>query len=105
VKTSRSIYDCARVLSPDGVYVTVGGSMARLVQGLLWWPWIAMTTGKRIRIVALKPNKGLAHMNELFESGAVVPVIDRSYTLSELPDAFRRFADARHKGKLVVTVE
>ena len=104
VKTSRSIYDCARVLSPDGVYVTVGGSLARLVQGLLWWPWIAMTTGKRIRILALKPNKGLAHMNELFESGAVVPVIDRSYTLSELPDAFRRFADARHEGKLVITV-
>ena len=104
VKTSRSVFDCARALSPNGVYVTVGGSMARLFQGLLWWPWIAMTTNKRIRILALKPNKGLAYMNELFESGAVVPVIDGSYGLSEVPEAFRHFGAGLHKGKVVITV-
>ncbi len=104
VKTSRSIFDCARALSPNGMYVTVGGSMARLFQGLLWWPWIAMTTNKRIRILALKPNKGLAYMNELFESGTVVPVIDRSYKLSQVPEAFRRFGEGQHKGKVVITV-
>jgi NADPH:quinone reductase-like Zn-dependent oxidoreductase len=105
VKTSRSIFDCARALSPNGVYVTVGGSMARLFQGLVFWPWIAMTTNKRMRILALKPNKGLAYMNELFESGTVVPVIDRSYKLSEVPDAFRYFGEGKHKGKVVITVE
>jgi NADPH:quinone reductase-like Zn-dependent oxidoreductase len=104
VKTSRSILDCARALSPNGTYVTVGGSMARLFQGLLWWPWIAMTTNKRIRILALKPNKGLAYMKELFESGTVVPVIDGSYTLSEVPDAFRLFGAGQQKGKVVITV-
>lgn len=78
--------------------------MARLFQGLLWWPWIAMTTSKRIRILALKPNKGLAYMNELFESGTVVPVIDGSYKLSQVPEAFRHFGEGQHKGKVVITV-
>jgi len=86
------------------VYVTVGGSMARLFQGLAWWPWIAMTSDKRIRVLALKPNKGLAYMNELFESGSVLPVIDRTYALSQTSEAFRYFAAGQHKGKLVVTV-
>ncbi len=104
VKTNRSILDCARALKPDGMYVTVGGSMARLFQGLLWSPWIALTTRKRIRILALKPNKGLSYMNALFESGAVVPVIDRTYTLSQVGEAFRRFSGGEHRGKLVVTV-
>ena len=104
VKTTRSILDCARSLSPGGTYVTVGGSMSRLFLGLLWWPWIAMTTNKRIRIVALKPNKGLAYMNELFEAGKVVPVIDAPYKLSEAREAFRYFATGRHKGKVVLSL-
>ena len=78
--------------------------MARLVQGLLWMPWIAMTSRKRIRIVALKPNKGLAFMNELFETGRVVPVIGKTFRLEETAEAFRYFGSQQHKGKLVITV-
>ena len=70
----------------------------------LWWPWIAMTSDKRIRVLALKPNKGLTYMNELFESGDVSPVIDGSYDLSQTREAFRYFDSGRHKGKLVITV-
>jgi len=105
VKTNRSISDCARALSPNGVYVTVGGSMARLFQALLLVPWIWMTTNKQIRTVALKPNKDLAYMKELFEAGKVVPVIDGPYKLSEVPKAFRHFGEGRHKGKVVITLE
>ena len=78
--------------------------MGRLFQGLLCWPWFAMASNKRMRILALKPNKGLAYMNELFESGAVVPVIDGSYTLSQVPEAFRYFGAGQHTGKVVITV-
>jgi len=105
VKTTRSILDCARALSPNGTYVTVGGSMARLFQALLLWPWIAMTQNKNFRLLALKPNKGLVYMKELFEAGKVVPVIDGPYTLSEVPKAFRHFGEGRHKGKVVITLE
>ncbi len=105
VKTNRSIFDYARALSPNGIYVTVGGSLARLFQALILGPWISMISKKNIRIVALKPNKDLAYMNELFEAGKVVPVIDGSYKLGEVPKAFRLFGEGDHKGKVVITMD
>jgi NADPH:quinone reductase-like Zn-dependent oxidoreductase len=105
VKTNRSILDYARALSPNGIYVTVGGSMARLFQALILGPWISMISKKKIRIVGLKPNKDLAYMNELFEAGKVKPVIDGPYKLSEVPEAIRYFGEGNHKGKVVITLE
>ncbi len=104
VKTNRSMFSYARALSPNGVYVTVGGSMARLLQALLLAPLIRMIYKKHIRIVALKTNKDLAYMNKLFESGKVKPVIDGPYKLDEVPDAFRLFGKGEHKGKVVIVL-
>lgn len=104
VKTIRSIFDCAGALSPKGTYVTVGGSTARLLQALLVGPCISLLKHKKIRILALKPNQGLATLNEWFEAGKVVPVIDGPYTFSEVPRAFRHFGEGKHKGKVVITV-
>ena len=104
VKTNRSIFDYTRALSPNGIYVTVGGSMPRLFQALLLWPWISMTSKKRIGIVALKLNKDLDFMNELFESGKVKPVIDGPYKLDEVPRVFRIFGGGTHKGKMVISL-
>lgn len=105
VKTSRSIFDYARALAPDGIYVTVGGSLARLFQFLLLRPWISMTQKKSISFLALKLNAGLADMKELFEAGKVVPVLDGHWELSDVPEAFRHFGAGRHKGKVVITVK
>src|SRR5204863_7534492 len=98
----RSMPDCARALCRHGVYVTVGGSMARLFQSLLLAPWISMIHKKYIRLVVLKPNKYLKYMNELFEAGKLKPVIDGPYRLDEVPEAFRLFAKGNHKGKIVI---
>ena len=104
VKTTRSLFNCARALNPNGRYVILGGSMAQFVQVLLLWPWFVMTQNKKFHFLALKPNKGLDSMNELFKAGKLVPVIDGPYQLSDVPEAFRRFGEGRHKGKVVITV-
>jgi len=104
VKTNRSIFDYTRVLTSKGIYVTVGGSMVRLLQALCLGPLISMISKKHIRIVALKPNKDLIYMNELFEAGKVKPVIDGPYKLSEFHEAFRIFGKGEHKGKVVITM-
>jgi NADPH:quinone reductase-like Zn-dependent oxidoreductase len=104
VKTNRSIFGYTRALCRNGIYVTVGGSIGRLLQALLLGPWISMIRKKHIRIVALKPNKDLAYMNGLFKSGKVKPVIDGPYRLDQVPDAFRLFAKGDHKGKIVITM-
>ena len=104
VKTNRSVFDYARSLSRNGVYVTVGGSLPRLLQALLLAPWIRMTRKKHIRIVTLKTNKDLVYINELFETGKLKVVIDGPYKLEQLPEAFRLFGKAAHKGKIVITI-
>jgi len=104
-KTNRPIFAYTRSLSPNGIYVTVGGSMTRLFQALLLGPWISMISKKKIRIVSLKPNKDLAYMSELFEAGKVKPVLDGPYKLSEVPEAMRYFREGNHKGKVIITME
>jgi len=103
-KTNRSMLDYARALSPNGVYVTVGGSISRLLQALFLGPLISMIYKKHIRIVSLKTNKDLIFMNELFETGKVKPVIEGPYKLEEFHEAFRIFDKAEHKGKVVITM-
>jgi NADPH:quinone reductase-like Zn-dependent oxidoreductase len=105
VKTNRPVSNYTRVLCPDGIYVTVGGSMVRLLQALLLAPWISVISKKKIRIVGLKQNKDLVYMNELFEAGKVKPVIDGSYKLDEVSKALKYFDEGAHKGKVVITVE
>ena len=52
----------------------------------------------------MKQNKDLAYMNELFEAGKLVPVIDRVYKLADVPEAFRLFGAGDQKGKIIVTM-
>ena len=105
VKTNRSIFDYMHTLCRNGVYVTVGGSMFRLIQALFLRPWISMISKKKICIVALKSNKDLEYINELFETGNLKPVIDGTYRIDEIPKALRLFGEGTHKGKIVITVE
>jgi NADPH:quinone reductase-like Zn-dependent oxidoreductase len=105
VKTNRSIFDYINVLSRNGIYVTVGGSMVRLLQALLLGPLISTVSKKNICIVSLKPNKDLDYMNELFEAGKIRPVIDGHYKLDEVPEALKFFSVGSHEGKVVIAVE
>lgn len=104
VKTNRPIADYLRALAPGGTYVTVGGSLSRLLRLFLLGGLVSIFTRKKLKIVALKPNKDLRYMSELFGSGTVKPVIDGQYRLEDIHEAFRFYGRAAHKGKIVITV-
>jgi NADPH:quinone reductase-like Zn-dependent oxidoreductase len=104
VKTTRSPFAYARALNPNGTYVTVGGSMPRVLQALVLGPLMSRLYDKHMRIVGLKPNKDLGYMNELFEAGKLVPVIDGPYKLADVPEAFRLFGRGDQKGKIIITM-
>ena len=106
VVASRSIFDYKRALSPKGIYVMVGGSLAAILQGFLLGPLISMTGSKKMGSVMWKPNnqEDLAILEELFAAGKVAPVIDRRYPLSEVPEALRYLEEGHAKGKVVITV-
>jgi NADPH:quinone reductase-like Zn-dependent oxidoreductase len=103
---NRSISDYKRALSPRGIYVQTGGSMAQMSQAMLQGPIISMTGSKKMGNMGVaKPNqKDLMIMKELLEAGKVKPVIDRCYPLSEVPDALRYLEEGHAQGKVVITV-
>ena len=102
----RSVFAYARALGPSGSYFAVGGSVATFFQILLLGPWMRRTTGKKIRILAVQRNRqDLVSITELCEAGQIVPVIDRRYPLSEVPEALRYLGEGHVKGKVVISVE
>ncbi len=104
VAASRSVFDCKRALNPGGAYGVIGGSQRRFFQTMLLGFWISMIGSRKLGAVGAKPKEGLDFVIELFEAGKVVPVIDRTYPLSEVAEAFRYFETGNVQGKLVITM-
>jgi len=102
----RSMFDYQRALRPGGTYAMIGGSLSRIPQ-LLFLSYLAPLTreSRKFHLVAVGPNKGLADLKELIEAGKLAPVVDRTYQLSEVPEALRYFGEGRHKGKIVIAIE
>ena len=53
---------------------------------------------------AKENNEDLVVLKELIEAGKVTPVIDRTYPLSEVPEAIRYLEEGHTQGKIVITV-
>ena len=101
----RSAFAYRRPLKPNGRYFAVGGSVATFLQILLVGPWIRRNTGRDIQILAVQRNReDLLHITELCETGKIVPVIDRGYPLSQVPEALRYLGEGRARGKVVISV-
>ena len=95
----RPISDYERVLSPKGRYVLAGGSMTQILQA-------SMTRNKQMgNFTAMPSQKDLVYMKELLEAGKVIPVVDKRYPLSEVPEAVRYYGEGHSRGKVVVSVD
>jgi NADPH:quinone reductase-like Zn-dependent oxidoreductase len=103
---SRSLSDCRRALTHRGTYVLVGVSnvgrwfgLGRQAKALLLSPFVR----QRMRVFVVRHNReDLAVLKDLVEAGEVTPVIDRLYTLSEVPDALRHQGEGHAQGKIVI---
>ena len=104
-KTNRPLSAYLRSLTPDGVYVTVGGNTGRILgQVLVGGSLYSLFNRKKLRLVVLQPNKSLQYVNDLFKSGKIKPVIDGPYPFPELPAQLQRFGRGEHQGKIVIEV-
>ena len=99
----------SRVMSPSGICVGVGGSgggrwigpMAGLLGALVW----SRFRSQKVRpMLASVNHQDLVVLKELIEAGKVTPVIDRSYRLSEVPEAIRYLEEGHARGKVVIAV-
>ena len=95
-----------RALTPKGIYVMAGGSMAQIFQAMLMGRWMSEKGGKKMGGVTARINqKDLALLKELLEAGKVVPVIDRRYPLRETAEALRYLGAGHARGKVVITMQ
>jgi NADPH:quinone reductase-like Zn-dependent oxidoreductase len=100
------ISDYKRALRPQGVYVCSGGPLKQIFQSMLLGPLMSRSGGQQMGNLLYRQNaEDLVFMNQLLESGKVVPVIDRSFPLSETPEAFRYFGQGHARGKVVIAID
>jgi NADPH:quinone reductase-like Zn-dependent oxidoreductase len=99
-----------RTLRSTGRYVMVGASShlsQALFQALLLGPVISRMGSKKVGGLLANPSQyqqDLAFLQELLESGKVVPVIERRYALRETSEAIRYLEEGHARGKIVITV-
>ena len=112
VETSgrRSLSDLRRALTPTGTAVIVGGEgggewTGGFFRQMLRAPVLSLVVGQRLRgLVSKEKHEDLVALKELIETGAVTPVVDRTYPLIEAPDAVRYLEKGHAAGKIVITV-
>jgi len=103
----QSISKSLHALKATGVYVLVGGSssIASILGSLILNPLISRMKGRKlVSFIANVNQQDLAVLKELLETGKVVPVVDRKYSLGETPEAIRHVEEGHTRGKVVVTV-
>jgi NADPH:quinone reductase-like Zn-dependent oxidoreductase len=104
MQAHHSIFDYKRCLSSKGIYKMVGGSGKAILQAIFLGPFISLFGSKKMSIAAWRSNKeeDVSCILDLLKSGKVVPVIDKRYPLSKVPDAIQYFEEGHHKGKIVI---
>jgi NADPH:quinone reductase-like Zn-dependent oxidoreductase len=94
-----------RALSPQGIYVFVGGSPGQIFQSLFLGPLMSKSDGRKMTSIKKQANQqDLLVIRDLLEGGKIRPVIDECYPLSETAEAFRYFEKGHARGKVVITI-
>ncbi len=106
---NRSLSHLRRALAPEGTLVIVGGEgggrwlggIDRQLRAQLLSPFVRQKLGTWI---SRQREEDLEELRELLEAGTVTPVVDRTFPLSEVPEAIRYLREGRARGKVVITV-
>jgi NADPH:quinone reductase-like Zn-dependent oxidoreductase len=105
---NRSVSHLRRGIAPRGTLVIGGGEgggrwfgVGRQLRALMLSPFVSQRLGT---FIAKQNGEDLLVLKELIEAGKVTPVIDRTYPLSEVPDAIRYLEQGHARGKVVITV-
>ncbi len=106
---NHSFSELRRVLTPDGTLIpnngTAGGrwtgTLGRTIKALVMSPFVGQTLRP---FLSIEKKEDLLALKELIEAGKVTPVIDRTYPLSEAPDAMRHLEEGHARGKVVIAL-
>ena len=106
---NRSLSHLRRALAPEGTLVIVGGEgggrwlggIDRQLRASVLSPFVRQQLGTWI---STERKEDLEALRKLLEAGKVTPVVDRTFALSEVPEAIRYMRRGHARGKVVITV-
>jgi NADPH:quinone reductase-like Zn-dependent oxidoreductase len=105
---NSSLSRLRRALTPEGTLVIVGGEGGgRWFGGIDRQLRVMMSRfgGQKLRtFISTQNHEDMIVLKKLIESGKLTPVIDRTYPLSEVPEAIRYLEEGHAQGKVVITV-
>jgi NADPH:quinone reductase-like Zn-dependent oxidoreductase len=110
---NHSFSERRRILNPNGICVMAGiggagwheGFASRLLGELNGYLRSRFTSQKFIAYIAQFNKADMSILADLMQSGKVMPVIDRTYKLSETSQALRYLEQGHARGKVVISVE
>lgn len=110
---NHSFSERRRILNPNGICVMAGiggagwhdGILGRLAGELNAYVRSRFVSQKFITYIAVFNQKDMSVLGDLMQSGKMTPVIDRTYRLSEVPEALRYLEQGHARGKVVITIE
>src|SRR5215212_3102353 len=106
---NSSLSRLRRTLTPEGTLVITGGEGGgrwlggtnRQLRALMLSPFVGQKLGT---FVSKENHEDMIVLKDLIEAGKVTPVINRTYPLSEVPEAIRYLEEGHAQGKVVITV-
>jgi NADPH:quinone reductase-like Zn-dependent oxidoreductase len=106
---NSSLSRLRRALTPKGTLVIAGGETDgrwlggsdRQIRALLLSRFVGQKLGT---FISRENHEDMIVLKELIEAGKVTPVIDRTYALSEVPEAIRYLEQGHARGKLAITL-
>ena len=107
---NRSLTDCLRAVQPRGTYISCGGggpdrSTMNLLAGLLQNAVRSCFAKQKMPGLLAKINReDLALLADLVQTGRVIPVVDRTYSLPQVAEAIRHVESGHARGKVVISV-
>jgi NADPH:quinone reductase-like Zn-dependent oxidoreductase len=107
---NHSFSESRRVMNPRGIYVGAGGTSDNWMIGPLTGALKALVLSwfvsqKQVMVLAKPSKEDLTIMAQLMAIGKVTPVIDKRYSLREVPEAVRYLEAGHARGKVVITVD
>jgi NADPH:quinone reductase-like Zn-dependent oxidoreductase len=100
---NRSFADYRRALTPEGTHLpnTGHGGMGYVIKAYAFSAFMRQHARPFLSV----PNaEDLLYIKGLIEEGKVMPVIDRTYPMSETPEAFRYLEEEHARGKVVIII-
>lgn len=106
IASKRSVLRYRGSLAPGGSYVIIPNSVSRFFEAALLGSVVSLAGKKRMGTFIWKPSNrdDLEFLRGLFDAGRLKPFIDRSYPLSQTPEALRYLDEGCAQGKIVIAV-